>query len=110
MHLEGKCKLLKIYISEDSKYKGHALYHAIVLKLRELGLAGATVVRGIEGFGHEKRLHTARIFDASLSLPVVVEVVDLPEKIENAIKEIKPMLNEGLMILADVEVVKYGKN
>ena len=72
MKLGGMCKILKIYISEDSKYKGHNLYHAIVFKLREAGMAGVTVTRGIEGFGQEKRLHTARILDLSLSLPIIV--------------------------------------
>lgn len=108
MDLEKNCKILKIYVSEDSKYKGHSLYHAIILKLRELGIAGATVIRGIEGFGQDKRLHTARIVDASLSLPVVIEAIDNEDKINAVIPHIKAMLNEGLMITADINVIKYG--
>lgn len=108
MKFSGKCKILKIYISEDSKYKGHNLYHALVLKLREIGMAGVTVTRGIEGFGQEKRLHTARILDLSLSLPIIVEVVDIPERIEKAIPVVKEMVNEGLIMVADVNVIKYG--
>lgn len=109
MNLKGQCKILKIYISEDSKYKGHNLYHALVFKLREIGMAGATVIRGIEGFGQEKRLHTTRILDLSLSLPIIIEVVDIPERIEKAIPVIAEMVNEGLMMVTDVNVIKYGK-
>lgn len=108
MKFSGKCKLLKIYVSEDSKYKGHNLYHALVLKLKEIGMAGVTVTRGIEGFGQEKRLHTARILDLTLSLPIVVEVVDIPERIEKAIPVVKEMVNEGLIMVTDVNVIKYG--
>lgn len=108
MKFSGKCKLLKIYISEDSKYKGHSLYHALVLKLKEIGMAGVTVIRGIEGFGQEKRLHTTRILDLTLSLPIIVEVVDTPERIEKAIPVVKEMVNEGLIMLTDVNVIKYG--
>jgi PII-like signaling protein len=108
MKFSGKCKLLKIYISEDSKYKGHNLYHALVLKLKEAGVAGVTVTRGIEGFGQEKRLHTTRVLDLTLSLPIIVEVVDIPERIEKAITVVKEMVNEGLIMVTDVNVIKYG--
>jgi PII-like signaling protein len=108
MELNGECKLMKIYVSEDSKYKGHNLYHALVLKLREIGMAGVTVTRGIEGFGQEKRLHTARILDLVLSLPIIVEVVDTPERIEMAIPCVKEIVNEGLIMVTDVEVIGYG--
>lgn len=108
MKLSGKCKILKIYISEDSKYKGHNLYHALVLKLKEIGMAGVTVTRGIEGFGQEKRLHTARILDLSLSLPIIVEVVDIEERIDMAIPVVEEMVNEGLVMVTEVNVIKYG--
>jgi PII-like signaling protein len=108
MDFSGKCKMLKIYISEDSKYKGHNLYHAMVFKLKEAGVAGVTVTRGIEGFGQEKRLHTARILDLALSLPIIVEVVDIPERIEKAIPIVKAMVDEGLIMVTDVNVIKYG--
>lgn len=109
MILSRKCKIIKIYISEDSKYKGHNLYHAIVRKLAEAGMAGVTVSRGIEGFGHEKRLHSTSILDISLKLPVIIEVIDTPEKIEMAIPIVNEMVNEGLVLVTDVTVVKYGK-
>jgi uncharacterized protein len=109
MALDRNCKLLKIYISEDSKYKGHNLYHALVRRFAEAGMAGVTVTRGIEGFGHEKRLHSTRILDISLKLPVIVEVVDTPEKIETAVTIANEMVNEGMVFVTDVQVIKYGK-
>jgi hypothetical protein len=108
MDLQRNCKILKIYISEDSKYKGHSLYRGIVLKLADIGMAGVTVTRGIEGFGHEKRVHSTRILDISLKLPIIIEVVDTPEKIEQAIPMVQEMVNEGLILVTDVSVVKYG--
>ncbi|HEY5576077.1 MAG TPA: DUF190 domain-containing protein [Clostridiaceae bacterium] len=109
MTLDRNCKLLKIYISEDSKYKGHNLYHALVRRFAEAGMAGVTVTRGLEGFGHEKRLHSTRILDISLKLPVIVEVVDTPEKIETAVTIATEMVNEGMVFVTDVQVIKYGK-
>ena len=109
MTLNRKSQILKIYISEDSRYKGRNLYSAIVHKMAEAGMAGVTVTRGIEGFGHEKRLHSTRILDLSLKLPIIVEIIDTPEKIELAIPIINEMVNEGLVIVTDVTVVKYGK-
>jgi len=109
MNLIGECKIIKIYVSEDSKYEGHNLYHALVFKLREIGMAGVTVTRGIEGFGQGKRLHSEHFLDISLQLPVIVEVIDTPEKIEMAIPIVKDMVNEGLIIVTDVNVVKYGR-
>ncbi|SKA96801.1 hypothetical protein SAMN05443428_12250 [Caloramator quimbayensis] len=110
MDINKKCKLLKIYLSEDTKYKGHNLYHALVLKLKEIGMAGVTVTRGIEGYGEGRYLHTARVMDLSLSLPIIIEVVDNVENIEKALPIIKEMVNEGLVFTTDVEVLKYGKN
>lgn len=108
MTLRGKCKIMKIYISEDSRYKGHNLYHAVVFKLKELGMAGVTVTRGIEGYGKGRRLNTLRILDLSSSLPIIVEVIDIPERIEKAIPVVEEMVNEGLILVTDVTVIKYG--
>ncbi len=104
------CQLLKIYVSEDSKYKGHNLYSAIVYKLKESGIAGVTVTRAIEGYGKGKAIHTTRILDLSSSLPVVIEAIDTAEQIEKAIPVIGKMVNEGLMMVTDVNVIKYGKD
>ncbi len=110
MDINGKCKLLKIYISEDSMYKKHNLYHALVIKYKELGLAGVTVTRGIEGYGKNKRLQSAHILDLSASLPIIIEAIDKPERIEAVIPAVRDMVNEGLVMVTDVDVVKYGKD
>ena len=109
MKVNGKCKILKIYISEDSKYKGHNLYHALVLKLKEIGMAGVTVTRGLESYGKSKAIHDMKILDLSSSLPIIIEVIDESLKIEMAIPIVKEMVNEGLIITSDIDVVKYGK-
>jgi uncharacterized protein len=107
--LKGKCKLLKIYISESSKYKSHNLTNALIAKFKEIGMAGATVSRGIEGYGQSKAIHSMKVLDLSSSLPIVIELVDTYEMIEQAILIAKEMVNEGLIVTADVEVVKNGK-
>ena len=109
MNITGKCKMIKVYISEDSQYKGHNLYHAIVLKLKQIGIAGVTVTRGIEGYGQGMRLNTARILELSSSLPIVIEIIDRPDRISKAVPVIEEMVNEGLVMVADVDVIKYGK-
>ncbi len=109
MALERNCRIIKIYISEDSKYKGRNLYSAIVHRMAEAGMAGVTVTRGIEGFGLEKRIHSTRLLDISLKLPIIIEIIDTPEKIETAIPLIREMVNDGLVLVTDVEVLKYGK-
>lgn len=103
------CQLLKIYVSEDSKYKGHSLYNAVVFRLKELGIAGVTVTRSIAGYGRGKALHTARILDLSASLPMVIEAVDTVSQIQLAVPAIKEMVNEGLILVTDVQVLKYGR-
>ena len=110
MKSEEKCQILKIYVSEDSKYKGHNLYNAVVFKLKELGIAGVTVTRGIEGYGKGKAIHTTRILELSSSLPVIIEAIDTVDQIEKAIPVMEQMVNEGLIMVADVNVIKYGKD
>jgi len=102
-------KILKIYVSEDSRYKRHNLYHALVIKLKEMNMAGATVTRGLEGYGKSKAIHNIKILDLSSSLPIIIEVIDEAEKIEKAIPIIEEMVNEGLIITTDINVIKYGK-
>lgn len=109
MSLCKDCKLLKIYISEDSRYKGHNLCHVLVKKLMELGMAGVTVSRGIEGYGQDMKLHSSRILELSSSLPVIIDIVDIPERIEKAIPVVSEMVNEGLVLVTDVTVIKCGK-
>lgn len=98
--------LLRIYTGEKEQWEHQALYHALVLKFRELGLAGATVYRGLEGYGPENRLRTSRILDLSVDLPVVIEVVDSEERIRSALPVVKRMVKKGLITISGVEVVE----
>ena len=103
--LEG-C-LLRLFVGEDDKHDGKPLYEWLVLRARERGLAGATVVRGIMGFGAHSRLHTFKIERLSLDLPIVVEIVDTRENIEAFLAEIEPLVHEGLATLEKAEVRFY---
>lgn len=103
--LQGKCQLLKIYINEDSKYKSHNLINVLVSRFRELGIEGLTVTRGIEGYGRKKELHTVKILDLSTSLPLVIDVVDTPEKIDKAVNAAKEIVTRGLILVTDVDVI-----
>lgn len=98
-------KRLTIYVGEAMQWQGKALYQALVLTLREAGIAGATVVRGAHGYGQARKLHTARLLDLSLDLPVVVEAVDRAEKIERVLPKIRAMVQRGLITLTDVRAV-----
>ncbi|HEY6053260.1 MAG TPA: DUF190 domain-containing protein, partial [Gaiellaceae bacterium] len=80
--LEGEGKLLRIFVGESDRHEGKPLYQAIVERVRREGLAGATVIRGVEGFGADSRIHTSRILRLSEDLPVLIEIVDTPEKID----------------------------
>ena len=107
MKLEGEGKLLRIFIGESDKHGRKPLYQAIVEMLREEGMAGATVLRGIEGFGANSHLHTARILRLSEDLPIVIEVVDTAEKIEAIMPKLDEMVTDGMVTLERVEVVTY---
>jgi PII-like signaling protein len=107
MKIEGEGKLLRIFIGESDRWHGKPLYQAIVERVREEGLAGATVLRGIEGFGADSRLHTARILRLSEDLPVVVEIVDSAEQIERILPVLDEMVGEGMVTLERVKVIAY---
>ncbi len=100
-------KLLRIFIGESDKYKGQPLYEWIVLKARDRGMAGATVLRGLEGYGAHSRLHTAKILRLSSDLPIVVEIVDTENKIESFLPLIDDAIGEGLATVERVEVRFY---
>lgn len=99
--------LLRIFIGEGDRWHGTPLYEAIVLKARELQLAGATVLRGPMGFGAHSRLHTAKIMRLSEDLPIVIEIVDAKEKIDTLMPHIDAMVQEGLVTLERVQVIRY---
>lgn len=107
MKLEGTGLLLRIYLGESDQWHGRPLYQAIVERLRERGLAGATVLRGVEGFGAKQHLHTTRLLSLSSDLPVLIEAVDSVEKIRAIIPEMDEMLGDGLITLEKVEVIVY---
>jgi PII-like signaling protein len=110
VRLQGEGKLLRIFIGESDTWHGKPLYQAIVQRLREEGLAGATVIRGIEGFGAKSHLHTSRILRLSEDLPLVIEVVDEAARIDAVLPILDEMVGEGLVTLERVEVVHYRAN
>ena len=101
--------LLRIFLGESDKWHGKPLYEAIVRKAREIGLAGATVLKGPMGFGGHSRLHTAKILRLSEDLPIVVEIVDSKEKIDELMPHIDEMMGGGLVTMEKVTVMRYGK-
>jgi uncharacterized protein len=105
--LDGKAKLLMIYIDENDWWQGEALYEAIVKKLRILDLAGATVYRGILGHGAKNRLHKRGFLGLSEDLPVTISLIDTEEKIRRALPALREMVSEGLVAMADVEVIHH---
>jgi PII-like signaling protein len=107
MSIEGPALLARIYIGESDRWEGMPLYEAIVLRLRESGIAGATVLRGIEGFGRTARVHTARILRLSEDLPVLIEVVDSEDRLRSVLPLIDEMVDGGLITLEHVEVLAY---
>lgn len=104
-HPDGK--LLRIFVGEDDDHGGRPLYEAIVLMLREQGLAGATVFRGIEGFGRSSVLHVSRVLRLSEDLPIVIECVDRAERIEHVLPILDTMIEEGLVTVERVQVRLY---
>ena len=107
MILPEKGQLLRIFIGESDHHEGKPLYEWIVLKARELGLAGATVIRGIEGFGATSRIHTAKILRLSEDLPLIIEIVDISEKIEAFMPQIDAAISEGLATIENVNIRLY---
>src|SRR3954451_14055520 len=97
--------LLRIFIGESDRYGHHPLYEAIVLKARERGLAGATVLRGVMGFGKHSILHTAKILRLSEDLPMVIEIVDSAEKVEDFLQVLNEMIKDGLVTLEPIRVL-----
>jgi hypothetical protein len=107
MKLEGEGQLLRIFISESDRWHGIPLHEAIVRRAREEGLAGATVLRGMEGFGAHSRIHTTKVLRLSADLPIVVEIADRAERIEAFLPLLDEMVQEGMMTLEKVHIIAY---
>jgi uncharacterized protein len=105
--LEGKAKMVRIHFGEADKWNDKPLYRAIVEKCRELDIAGATVFRGIEGYGASTLIHRAHLLSFSSDAPIMVSVIDSEEKIEQLIPHLDKMVDEGLIAVSEVEVIKY---
>jgi PII-like signaling protein len=107
MQIPHEAMLLRIFIGESDRWQHQPLYEAIVLKAREMHLAGATVLRGPMGFGKSSRLHTAKILRLSMDLPLVIEIVDSEEKIQSFLPVLDPMMSGGLLTIEKVKVIDY---
>ncbi len=107
MKVEGDAKQLTIYVGEGDRYHHRPLYQVLVEKLREHGMAGATVLRGIEGFGKTSRIHTAAVLRMSEDLPIVIWVIDKEERINSVLPAIDELVTEGLVTLSDAHVIIY---
>jgi len=107
MHLPEDAVLLRIFIGESDRYQRRPLYEAIVLKARELELAGATVLRGPMGFGKSSYLHTAKILRLSMDLPIVIEIVDSDEKVNAFLPMLDEMMGGGLITIERAKVIRY---
>lgn len=102
-----KAKLLKVYVGEKERFKNKPLYQYLVHWLKEQGISGVTVSRGIEGYGHDKVLRSARLLELSFDLPLILEIVDTVEKIELIVPELTKMVPKGLVYTVDIEVHKH---
>jgi uncharacterized protein len=110
MKLPEKGMLLRIFIGESDKHEGKPLYEQIVLKARALKLAGATVLRGIMGFGADSHMHSAKILRLSEDLPVVIEIVDTRERLDSILPFLDEVVEEGLITMEKVRIIKYRHN
>lgn len=105
---ESKAKMLRIYIGQDDQWEGKPLYESIVLKLRQIDVAGATVYKGVMGYGAQQRMHKSGFLGLSRDLPIMITVVDKEDKIRAVLPLLDEMVSEGLLVLSDVEVIKYA--
>jgi hypothetical protein len=105
--LNGEGLLLRVFIGESDHWHGKPLYEAIMVLARERGLAGCTVTRGLAGYGAASRIHTAKILRLSMDLPIVIEIVDTPERVRAFVPEVEAMVEDGLATLEPVEVHFY---
>jgi PII-like signaling protein len=102
-----EAKLLRVFVGENHRYHGLPLFEAIIQKAREKGLAGATVLKGVEGYGMHRKIHTHRLLELAEEMPIVIEIVDTPEKIESFLPLLDEMVKEGAVTLEDVRLIRY---
>jgi PII-like signaling protein len=107
MKISEDGQLLRIFIGESDRWDGKPLYEAIILKAREMGLAGATMLRGLMGFGAASRIHTAKILRLSQDMPIVIEIVDSADKIDSLLPIVDEMVQEGMVTVEKVRVIQY---
>jgi PII-like signaling protein len=107
MKLEGTANRLTIFVGEDDRWHGKPLYAEIVHRAHAAGLAGASVLRGIEGYGASSRVHTTRLLSLSADLPIAIVVVDAEEKVRAFLPQLDELVTEGLVIIDEVEVIRY---
>jgi PII-like signaling protein len=107
VRIEEDAKLVTVYVNSTDQWHGQALYTAIVQLCRERGIAGATVTRAIEGYGSGGRLHTSRLLELSENLPVRIEIVDMPERIDPLLASLDPMIGEGLLTVSKVHILRF---
>jgi hypothetical protein len=107
MKLQGQAKMLRLHFGEDDKWEGRPLYEAIVEKCRQLDIAGATVFRGIEGYGASALIRRSHALRFSADSPILVQVIDTEEQIQKLLPVLDSMVSEGLIAMSDVEVIKY---
>ena len=107
MKLPYESQLLRVFVGETDRYHGRPLHEAIVQQAHDMGMAGATVLHGVMGFGAHSRMHTARVLRLSEDLPLVIEIVDKPERIEAFLPVLDAMVDEGLVTLENVKVIAY---
>jgi PII-like signaling protein len=107
MKLPEEAVLLRVFVGESDHYRGKPLYEQIVLRARELNLAGATVTRGVMGFGAESRIHTAKLLELSQDLPMVIEIVDTEENVNTLMPFLDETVLEGLVTMEKMRVIKY---
>jgi PII-like signaling protein len=107
MRITGPGKQLRIFIGESDRWHHRSLADALLEMLREEGLAGATVLHGVAGFGAHSRIHTAHVLRLSEDLPIVIEVIDRPDRIEKVMPQLDEMVREGLVVVSDVDIVVY---
>jgi PII-like signaling protein len=110
MKIETNAQLVTIYVNSTDQWHGRPLYSAIVQRCQEKGIAGASVIRCMEGYGAHRKLHTPRLLELSENLPVRIEIVDLPERIAPLLADLGEMIGEGLVTISEVHILRYSAN